>query len=149
MVDHYLSFEALDLVDIEAKLFALSSEVTHVFWVAIQFRHHEEETISVNSLSLSNVLRVLTIQKTSSSFSSTGKVIYITLQTGAKHYMGPILTKSDVATIMPHEPPFREDMHGAGPLPQRLLCAGGSCEILWPIFDALDPPVLDHHGRID
>lgn len=59
---------------------------------------------------LSNVLRVLIIQKKSISISSTDKVLHIALQTGTKHYMGPVLTESNVAPIIPHESPFREDM---------------------------------------
>ena len=110
LLDHYISFDALDLADTEAELSAISSQVTHVFWVAIQFRQHEEETIHANSVMLSNVLKVLTTQKKSISVSSTDKILHINLQTGTKHYMGPVLTKTNEATLVPHEPPFREDM---------------------------------------
>uniref|UniRef100_A0A7C8Z5H4 NAD-dependent epimerase/dehydratase domain-containing protein n=1 Tax=Opuntia streptacantha TaxID=393608 RepID=A0A7C8Z5H4_OPUST len=70
LVDQYISFDALDLADTEAKLSSISLEITHVFWVALQVRQLEEEIIDANSLMLSNVLKVLTTQKKSVSTSS-------------------------------------------------------------------------------
>uniref|UniRef100_A0A7C8Z697 PRISE-like Rossmann-fold domain-containing protein n=1 Tax=Opuntia streptacantha TaxID=393608 RepID=A0A7C8Z697_OPUST len=109
LVDQYISFDALDLADTEAKLSSISLEITHVFWVALQVRQLEEEIIDANSLMLSNVLKVLTTQKKSVSTSSIDKVLYITLQTGTIYYIGPIHTEGNEARL-DHEPPFREEM---------------------------------------
>uniref|UniRef100_A0A7C8Z707 NAD-dependent epimerase/dehydratase domain-containing protein n=1 Tax=Opuntia streptacantha TaxID=393608 RepID=A0A7C8Z707_OPUST len=61
LVDQYISFDALDLADTEAKLSSISLEITHVFWVALQVRQLEEEIIDANSLMLSNVLKARSI----------------------------------------------------------------------------------------
>ncbi|TXG71625.1 hypothetical protein EZV62_000204 [Acer yangbiense] len=58
-VDHYITFNAADLYDTRQKLSPISSEVTHVFWVAIQMREAEEDNIKINEAMLDNVLSVL------------------------------------------------------------------------------------------
>ncbi|OMO53567.1 hypothetical protein CCACVL1_28547 [Corchorus capsularis] len=101
LLDGYISFDAADADDTRDKLAPLSDEVTHVFWVAIQVRETEEANITVNSAMLGNVLNVL-------KSSPTSRLSHVTLQTGTKHYMGPIYDPS-YPTPKPHEPPFVED----------------------------------------
>ncbi|KAK4857388.1 hypothetical protein QYF36_027449 [Acer negundo] len=102
-VDHYITFDAADLADTRQKLSPISSEVTHVFWVAIQVRETEEDNIKINEAMLDNVLSVLKSAPTS-------RLSHITLQTGTKHYMGPIFDPNHSAHLVPHDPPFREDL---------------------------------------
>lgn len=58
LLDRYISFEATDSDDTGKKLGAISNEVTHVFWVAIQVRECEEANVIVNATMLANVLDV-------------------------------------------------------------------------------------------
>ncbi|KAF8387796.1 hypothetical protein HHK36_026453 [Tetracentron sinense] len=102
IVDHYLSFDAVNFDDTHNKLSPISHQVTHIFWVAIQVRETEETNVTVNSLMLSNVLHVF-------KSSSPSRLSHITLQTGTQHYMGPIHDSSLATQLVPHDPPFRED----------------------------------------
>ncbi|MFS8008720.1 putative (S)-8-oxocitronellyl enol synthase [Helianthus anomalus] len=80
----------------------LSSQITHVFWVAIQFRETEQVCISLNSTMLSNVLNALTS-------SPNSKLIHVSLQTGIKQYVGPFLDPTLSTQLTPHDSPFIED----------------------------------------
>ncbi|XP_042484309.1 (S)-8-oxocitronellyl enol synthase CYC2-like [Macadamia integrifolia] len=102
ILDRYITFDAVNLNDTKLHLSPISNQVTHIFWVAIQVRDTEEANVAVNSLMLSNVLNVLT--------SSPGsRLRHITIQTGTKHYMGPIFDSAHSGQLVPHDPPFMED----------------------------------------
>ncbi|KAK8524334.1 hypothetical protein V6N13_015360 [Hibiscus sabdariffa] len=104
VLDKYIAFDATDVGDTADKLAPISGEVTHVFWVAIQVRGSEEENVTVNATMLSNVLNVLKNGHGS-------RLSHITVQTGTKHYMGPILDPLESARgFDSHEPPFTEDL---------------------------------------
>ncbi|XP_010671934.1 3-oxo-Delta(4,5)-steroid 5-beta-reductase [Beta vulgaris subsp. vulgaris] len=102
-VDHYITFDAVNFDDTYTTLSPLSSQITHVFWAAIYVGQTEEDNIKINSIMLSNVLKVLTAH------TRPIKLRHITLQTGTSQYIGPIhfTSPSDAAQ---HEPPFHEDM---------------------------------------
>ncbi|XVE65545.1 hypothetical protein DITRI_Ditri08aG0008200 [Diplodiscus trichospermus] len=102
VLDGYISFDATDADDTKNKLSSVANEVSHVFWVAIQVRESEEENVTVNATMLANVLNVL-------KSGSASRVSHITLQTGTKHYMGPIFDPSLSPHLKHHEPPFLED----------------------------------------
>ncbi|KAK0606774.1 hypothetical protein LWI29_004248 [Acer saccharum] len=102
-VDGYITFDAADLADTHEKLSPISGEVTHVFWVAIQVRESEEDNVKINKAMLANVLSVLKLAPTS-------RLSHITLQTGTQHYMGPVHDQAQSAQLVPHDPPFREDL---------------------------------------
>ncbi|KAJ0704369.1 putative delta(4)-3-oxosteroid 5-beta-reductase [Helianthus annuus] len=80
----------------------LSSQITHVFWVALQVNESEQVNISLNSTMLSNVLNALTS-------SPNSKLSHVTLQTGTKQYLGPIFDPSLSAQLVPRDAPFIED----------------------------------------
>ncbi|MFS7911950.1 putative (S)-8-oxocitronellyl enol synthase [Helianthus anomalus] len=80
----------------------LSSEITHVLWVALQVNESEQVNISLNSTMLSNVLNALTSTPNS-------RLSHVTLQTGTKQYLGPIFDPSLSAQLVPREAPFIED----------------------------------------
>ncbi|KAM0022683.1 putative delta(4)-3-oxosteroid 5-beta-reductase [Helianthus debilis subsp. tardiflorus] len=80
----------------------LSSQITHVFWVALQVNESEQVNISLNSTMLSNVLNALTS-------SPNSKLRHVTLQTGTKQYLGPIFDPSLSAQLVPRDAPFIED----------------------------------------
>lgn len=102
IVDHYMTFDAVCSDDTRAKLSPISNEVTHVFWVAIQVRETEELNITVNAAMLSNVLEVFKSAPSS-------RLQHVTLQTGTKHYMGPIFDPEKSKQLTAPETPFRED----------------------------------------
>nr|GMD89304.1 3-oxo-Delta(4,5)-steroid 5-beta-reductase-like [Ipomoea batatas] len=104
-LDEYITFDALNFDDTHNNLSKISHEVTHVFWLALQFHEKEEENIRLNSTMLENVLRSLT------SSNSSRQLKHVTVQTGTKQYMGPISDPSFLAThkMIPHEAPFKED----------------------------------------
>ncbi|KAF8387797.1 hypothetical protein HHK36_026454 [Tetracentron sinense] len=102
LVDRYIYFDALNIHDTQEKLSPISNEVTHVFWVAIQVRDTEEANVTVNSAMLSNVLNVLKMAPAS-------RLSHITLQTGTKHYLGPIFDSALASQLVPRDPPFSED----------------------------------------
>lgn len=98
----YIPFDALDLHDTRRKLSPFASQITHVFWVAIQVRPSEDDNIRLNRAMLSNVISVLKSDPAS-------RLTHITLQTGTKQYMGPIFDPVYSAQLIPHDPPFIED----------------------------------------
>uniref|UniRef100_A0A2N9IN09 PRISE-like Rossmann-fold domain-containing protein n=1 Tax=Fagus sylvatica TaxID=28930 RepID=A0A2N9IN09_FAGSY len=99
----YIAFDALNFDDTLKQLSPIAHEVTHVFWVAIQVRENEESNISSNSIMLENVIKVL-------KSAAPSPLCHITLQTGTKHYMGPIFDPVLGTKLIHHEPPFQEDM---------------------------------------
>lgn len=103
IVDHYITFDAVNSDDTRAKLLPISDEVTHVFWLAIQVRGDEEANVSLNAVMLANVLDVLKSAPAS-------RLSHLTLQTGTQHYMGPVHDTSLADQLIPHDPPFHEDM---------------------------------------
>ncbi|KAF7837751.1 3-oxo-Delta(4,5)-steroid 5-beta-reductase-like [Senna tora] len=103
LLHHHITFDALDADDTCAKLSLISHEITHLFWLSVQFRDDEESNITVNRTMLANVLNVLITSPSSS-------LRHVTLQTGTKHYMGPINDPVLSKQLAPHEPPFHESM---------------------------------------
>ncbi|KAJ4844643.1 hypothetical protein Tsubulata_033630, partial [Turnera subulata] len=103
LLDGFVSADVLNHDDTTKKLAPLASQVTHVFWVAIQVGLNEQENITSNATMLTNVLQTLKSDPTS-------PLRHITLQTGTKHYMGPIFDPTLAGQLVSHEPPFREDM---------------------------------------
>ncbi|KAJ4844644.1 hypothetical protein Tsubulata_033631 [Turnera subulata] len=104
LLDDFISADALDRKDTTKKLAPLASQVTYVFWVAIQVGETEQENITSNATMLTNVLQTLKSHPLS-------PLKHITLQTGTKHYLGPLFDPSLAGQLVhDHEPPFREDL---------------------------------------
>ncbi|AES89376.1 putative oxidoreductase [Medicago truncatula] len=103
ILDGFITFDAVNSADTHDKLLPLVQEVTHLFWVTFQFVGDEEANITVNKTMLLNVLTVLKSSPSSS-------LIHITLQTGTKHYMGPVHDPVLSTKLICHEPPFHENM---------------------------------------
>ncbi|KAJ0092478.1 hypothetical protein Patl1_26353 [Pistacia atlantica] len=112
--------------DTLAKLSPISSEVTHVFWVAFQLYETEELNVAKNSAMLRNVLDALTK-------ASPSRLRHVTLQTGTKHYMGPIFDPSLAGKLVHHEPPFVEDSS----ISELLLRFGRPCGFVFAGFNVL------------
>ncbi|XP_065867442.1 (S)-8-oxocitronellyl enol synthase CYC2-like [Euphorbia lathyris] len=106
LLDDFISVDILDEEATTKKLTPLSSQITHIFWVAFQLTENEEANITLNSTMLKNVLNVM------KSAGSSSKLKHITLQTGTKHYMGPIFdTKlGNQVLVLGQDPPFKEDL---------------------------------------
>ncbi|KAF7838521.1 3-oxo-Delta(4,5)-steroid 5-beta-reductase-like [Senna tora] len=104
LLDRHITFDALDVDDTHAKLSPISNEITHLFWLSVQRRDDEEANITINQTMLANVLNALLIPSTS--------LRHVTLQTGTKHYMGPIHdpVRSKQLINNSHAPPFHESM---------------------------------------
>ncbi|GAB4852555.1 hypothetical protein Ancab_016768 [Ancistrocladus abbreviatus] len=105
LLDDYIAFDAVNVHDTQHKLLPIAFQITHLFWVAIQVRDTEEENAAINSAMLANVLNVLT----QTALPLPSKLRHITIQTGTKHYMGPIFDPTLSAQLGPPAPPFRED----------------------------------------
>ncbi|KAL4643088.1 hypothetical protein ACB092_02G068100 [Castanea dentata] len=90
IVDKYITFDATNTDDTHDKLAHIANKVTHVFWVAIQVRENEEANVKVNAAMLTNVFNVL--------------------KSGTQHYMGPIHDLAHSVHLIPHGPPFIEDL---------------------------------------
>ncbi|XP_061349223.1 3-oxo-Delta(4,5)-steroid 5-beta-reductase-like [Gastrolobium bilobum] len=103
IVDQFITFDAVDSADTRAKLFPIAHEVTHLFWLTFQFLENEEANITVNKAMLLNVLNVL-------KSSPSSRLNHVTVQTGTKHYMGPISDPVLSTQLVCHEPPFHENM---------------------------------------
>ncbi|KAH7513441.1 3-oxo-Delta(4,5)-steroid 5-beta-reductase [Ziziphus jujuba] len=108
ILDGFITFDATRYEDTLQKLSSVSNQVSHVFWVALQVRENEEANITVNTTMLANVVNVL---KSADDQASPSPLTHITLQTGTKHYMGPIFDPTHSSQLIPHDPPFREDSH--------------------------------------
>ncbi|KAL2338973.1 hypothetical protein Fmac_013419 [Flemingia macrophylla] len=102
IVDHFITFDAVDSADTCTKLIPIAHEVTHLFWITLQVRENEEENIVVNKTMLLNVFTAL------KSFSSP--LTHVTVQTGTKHYMGPIFDPILSTQLISHESPFHENL---------------------------------------
>ncbi|KAK7264687.1 hypothetical protein RJT34_32297 [Clitoria ternatea] len=102
-VDHFIAFDAVDFADTRTKLSSIAHEVTHLFWVPLQFPGDEEANINVNKTMLHNVITVL-------KSASSSPLTHVTVQTGTKHYMGPINDPVLSTQLVCHEPPFHEYM---------------------------------------
>ncbi|XLR08844.1 hypothetical protein S83_036782 [Arachis hypogaea] len=102
-VDHFIAFDAVDSASTHSNLSPIAHEVTHLFWVTVQFPGDEEANVAVNTTMLHNVLTTL-------KSSPSSRLSHVTLQTGTKHYMGPIQDPTRSNQLVGHEPPFHEDM---------------------------------------
>lgn len=102
LLDKYISLDTLNQENTHKILTPLSTQITHVFWLAISVDESEEINISRNSTMLSNVLNALTC-------STNSKLSHVSLQTGTKQYTGPIFDPTLSTKLVPHDPPFRED----------------------------------------
>ncbi|XP_061369996.1 3-oxo-Delta(4,5)-steroid 5-beta-reductase-like [Gastrolobium bilobum] len=87
-----------DQNDAESKLSQLT-DVTHIFYVSWTSRPTEAENCEVNGAMLRNVLRAV--------IPHAPNLRHVSLQTGAKHYLGPYEL---FGKIKAHEPPFTEDL---------------------------------------
>ncbi|KAJ4722058.1 3-oxo-Delta(4,5)-steroid 5-beta-reductase-like [Melia azedarach] len=101
-LDHYITFDATNQNDTVERLSPISHEITHLFWLAIQVRESEDSNVKINQAMLGNVLHVLRS-------SPASRLTHVALQTGTKHYMGPIFDPTLSAQLVTHDPPFRED----------------------------------------
>ncbi|CAL1406898.1 unnamed protein product [Linum trigynum] len=104
LLHSFISADALDRQDTLLKLSPIAHEVTHVFWVALQIHESEEVNVSVNSSMLSNVIDAI------KSSGERCSLKHFTLQTGTKHYMGPVYDPVHGSKIVMHEAPFEECM---------------------------------------
>ncbi|MED6206092.1 hypothetical protein PIB30_023787 [Stylosanthes scabra] len=91
LVDRFIAFDAVDAAATETNL----SPVAH--------EGDEEANIAVNRTMLHNVLTAL-------KSSPSSRLSHVTLQTGTKHYMGPIQDPTRSNQLVGHEPPFHENM---------------------------------------
>ncbi|KAG9459606.1 hypothetical protein H6P81_004114 [Aristolochia fimbriata] len=100
LLDAYIQFDALDRRDTQTKLAPVARAVTHLFWGAYNFCADEEMNVKTNSAMLTNVLEALTTS-----------LRHVTIQTGTKHYMGPIVDPTLATRLgsISVDPPFRED----------------------------------------
>ena len=103
VVDHFITFDAKDSASTQSNLSPIAHEVTHLFWVTVQFPGDEESNIAVNKAMLLNVLMAL-------KSSPSSRLTHVTVQTGTKHYMGPINDPVLSNKLIGHEPPFHEKM---------------------------------------
>lgn len=94
----YIQCNILDAEESQAKLSKLT-DVTHIFYVTWTKTHDEEGNCRVNAKMLSNALNAV--------ISNAPNLQHICLQTGRKHYLGPI---ESIGKFKPHEPPFHEDL---------------------------------------
>ncbi|KAL2338970.1 hypothetical protein Fmac_013416 [Flemingia macrophylla] len=102
IVDHFITFDAVDFADTRTKLLPIAHEVTHLFWITLQVRADEEDSIAINKTMLLNVLTALN--------SSSSPLAHVTVQTGTKHYMGPIFDPVRSTQLICHDSPFHENM---------------------------------------
>ncbi|MFS7911947.1 putative (S)-8-oxocitronellyl enol synthase [Helianthus anomalus] len=102
LLNKHIMLDTLNQHQTHEILAPLSSQITHVFWVALQVSESEETNISLNSTMLSNVLNALT-----SSLNS--KLSHVTLQTGTQQYLGPIHDPILLTQLVPRDSPFIED----------------------------------------
>ncbi|CAJ2653994.1 unnamed protein product [Trifolium pratense] len=103
ILDGVITFDAVNSADTHAKLSPIAQEITHLFWVTFQFNADEDVNIAVNKTMLLNVLNAL-------KSSPLSPLTHITLQTGTKHYMGPVQDPVRSTQLITHEPPFNENM---------------------------------------
>lgn len=102
LLDKYVNVDTLNQENTHKILSPLSSQITHLFWLALSVDESEEVNISLNSTMLSNVIKALTS-------SPNTKLSHVTLQTGTKQYMGPIFDPKFSTKLTSHVSPFKED----------------------------------------
>ncbi|KAL9996082.1 putative (S)-8-oxocitronellyl enol synthase [Helianthus debilis subsp. tardiflorus] len=102
LLNKHMILDTLNQQQTHEILSPLSSQITHVFWLALQVNESEQVNISLNSTMLSNVLNALTS-------SPTSKLSHVTLQTGTKQYLGPVFDPILSTQLVPRDPPFIED----------------------------------------
>ncbi|XP_071698654.1 (S)-8-oxocitronellyl enol synthase CYC2-like [Rutidosis leptorrhynchoides] len=102
LLNKYINLDTLDQENTHKILSPLSSQITHLFWLALSVNQTEEENISHNSTMLSNVLKALTSAPDT-------KLSSVTLQTGTKQYLGPVFDPKFSSELAPPVPPFKED----------------------------------------
>ncbi|KAJ1375310.1 hypothetical protein SESBI_51154 [Sesbania bispinosa] len=95
---HYIQCDISNENDVESKLSVLT-DVTHIFYVSWASRPTEAQNCEVNGAMLRNVLRAV--------IPNAPNLRHVSLQTGAKHYVGPFEL---LGKIKAHEPPFTEDL---------------------------------------
>lgn len=95
---HYIQCDVSNQNDVELKLSPLT-DVTHIFYVSWTSRPTEAQNSDVNGSMLRNVLRAL--------IPNAPNLRHISLQTGAKHYVGSFET---IGKIKGHDSPFTEDL---------------------------------------
>ncbi|KAL2318480.1 hypothetical protein Fmac_032356 [Flemingia macrophylla] len=95
---NYIQCDISDQNDAESKLSPLT-DVTHIFYVSWTSRLTEAQNIQVNAAMIRNVLRAM--------IPYAPNLRHVSLQTGAKHYVGPFEL---FGKITPHDPPFVEDL---------------------------------------
>ncbi|KAK4265858.1 hypothetical protein QN277_026853 [Acacia crassicarpa] len=103
LLHHFITLDALDNEDARAKLSPIAHEITHVFWVTFQIRDDEETNVAMNGAMLTNVLNVLRS-------ATSARLSHVSIQTGTKHYMGPINDPVRSLQLASHDPPFHETM---------------------------------------
>ncbi|KAJ7961937.1 3-oxo-Delta(4,5)-steroid 5-beta-reductase-like [Quillaja saponaria] len=94
----YIQCDVSDPKDTESKLSKLT-DVTHIFYVTWSSRPTEAENCEVNGSMFRNVLRAV--------IPNAPNLRHVSLQTGAKHYVGPFEL---FGKIKHHDPPFTEDL---------------------------------------
>ncbi|KAK1410042.1 hypothetical protein QVD17_36575 [Tagetes erecta] len=102
LLNQHIELDTLNQQQTHKLISPLASQITHVFWVALQVNESEEINISLNSTMLSNVLNALTS-------SSDSKLSHVTLQTGTKQYMGPIFDPILSTQLVPRDSPYIEE----------------------------------------
>jgi nucleoside-diphosphate-sugar epimerase len=106
--DHQLEYIQCDVYDAKETQDKLSqlTDVTDIFYVTWASRSTEAENCEVNGAMLRNVLRAL--------IPNAPNLRHICLQTGTMHYVGPFEARGK---IIPHSPPFTEDLPRLNYLP--------------------------------
>ncbi|KAK6938606.1 hypothetical protein RJ641_032114 [Dillenia turbinata] len=94
----YIQCDVSDFDDAQSKLSPLT-DVTHIFYVTWASKSTESENCEVNGSMLRNVLR--------SVIPHAPNLKHICLQTGRKHYIGPL---ESFRKFQPHDPPFHEEL---------------------------------------
>ncbi|KAM1725902.1 hypothetical protein ACFX12_016741 [Malus domestica] len=100
-VDHpvdYIQCDVSNAKDTKIKLSQLT-DVTHIFYVTWASRATEVENCQANGAMLRNVLHAI--------IPVAPNLCHVSLQTGAKHYIGPF---ESIGKIKAHDPPFTEDL---------------------------------------
>ncbi|KZV22264.1 steroid 5beta-reductase [Dorcoceras hygrometricum] len=95
---NYIRCDVSDADDVQEKLGSLT-DITHVFYVTWASLSTEAENCEVNGRMLSNVLDVV--------IPNCPGLKHISLQTGRKHYFGPVESFGKIAI---HDPPFDESL---------------------------------------
>ncbi|KAI3793885.1 hypothetical protein L1987_36508 [Smallanthus sonchifolius] len=102
LLNKHIALDTLNQQQTNETLAPLSSQITHVFWVALSVNESEQVNISLNSTMLSNILNALTC-------SPDSKLSHVTLQTGTQQYLGPIHDPILSTQLVPRDSPFIED----------------------------------------